>query len=83
MEQDILTRFGVSWPLLLAQVVVFLLVVAAFILAIRATLLSARSFRGMRAPIWILICWILPVVGPIAALAAARRQSQTECNRGA
>ena len=52
--------------------------IAAVVLAIRATIVSARTFRGALALLWILLCWLLPVIGPIAALVAARRQVQLE-----
>ncbi|MBM3847000.1 MAG: hypothetical protein FJ405_12035 [Verrucomicrobia bacterium] len=78
MQQDISSQFGVSWPLVIAQLFLLLLVVAGVILAIRATIVSARTFRGALAPLWILLCWLLPVIGPIAALIAARRHIQSE-----
>ena len=81
MQQDISSQFGVSWPLVVAQLVFLLLTIAAVILAIRATIVSARTFRGALAPIWILLCWFLPVIGPIAALVAARRVIQLEVGK--
>jgi hypothetical protein len=44
------------------------------VLAIWATVVSARTFRGFLAPVWILLCWLLPVVGPVAALIVAKKQ---------
>jgi hypothetical protein len=78
MEQNISTQFGISWPLVVVQLLCLLAILAAVILAIRATIFSARTFRGALAPLWILLCWLLPVIGPIAALVAARRHVQLE-----
>lgn len=78
MKQNISSQFGISWPLVFVQFFCLLFIVAAFILAIRATMVFARTFRGALAPLWILLCWLLPVIGPIAALVAANRQIQLE-----
>lgn len=78
MEHNISTQFGISWPLIFVQLLCLLVAVAAVIHAIRATIVSARTFRGALALLWILLCWILPVIGPIAALVAAKRQVQLE-----
>ena len=51
MEQTFSTQFGISWPLV---------ILAAVILAIRATIVSARTFRGALAPLWNLLSWLLP-----------------------
>jgi hypothetical protein len=53
--------------------VILFFLVACVILAIGATIVAARCFRGILAPVWILLCWLLPVIGPVAALLAARR----------
>jgi hypothetical protein len=74
MEQNISSQFGVS----LMPLVCGLVNITAVVLAIRATIVSARTFRGALALLWILLCWLLPVIGPIAALVAARRQVQLE-----
>ena len=83
MEQNISTQFGINWPLVVVQLLCLLVMVAAVFLAIRATIVSARTFRGALAPLWILLCWLLPVIGPIAALVAARRQAQLEAHNAA
>jgi len=46
--------------------------------ALRATIVSARMHRGALAPLWSLLCWLLPVLGPIAALVATHEQIQLE-----
>lgn len=74
MDPNILTQLGVSWQKVVIQLLFFLVIVAAVILAMRATKVSIRTFRGAAAPLWILVCWLLPVIGPIGAIAAARRQ---------
>ncbi len=78
MEHNISSQFGISWPFILVQLLCLLIILAAVILAIRATMVSARTFRGALAPLWILLCWLLPVIGPFAALVAAKRQIQLE-----
>jgi len=64
--------------MLIVQMINLLVLIAAILLAIRATLVSARSFRGALAPLWILLCWLLPIIGPVAALAAAKKQARLE-----
>jgi len=78
MENEIFAQFGVRWPMLIVQMINLLVLIAAILLAIRATLVSARSFRGALAPLWILLCWLLPIIGPVAALAAAKKQARLE-----
>ena len=77
MEQNIFTPIGI-WPRVFGQILGLLVIYAAVRLAIRATMVSARTFRGALAPLWILVCWLFPVIGPIAALVAARRHRQSE-----
>ena len=72
MKQDISSQFGVSWPHVVAQLVFLTVIIAAVVLAIRATIVSLRTFRGALTPLWILLCWLVPIFGPIAALVAAR-----------
>jgi hypothetical protein len=68
-------NFGIDWPHLMAQLLSFIIFFGVpLILAIWATVVAARTFRGFLAPVWILLCWLLPVVGPIAALIAAKKQ---------
>jgi len=83
MEQNLSTQFGITWPMIVVQVLWLLVILAAILLAIRATLVSARTFRGMLAPLWILLCWLLPIIGPVAALIAAKRQAQSEGRQAA
>lgn len=72
------SQFGFSWQMLIAQVVFLVIGVIHLVLAIRATIVSSRTFDGFLALGWILLSWLLPVVGPIAALVAARRHMQME-----
>lgn len=74
IHQPIASRFGVSWPYAAAQLASLLFIVACLILAIGATIVSARSFQRTRAFLWILLCWLLPVIGPALALWAAHKQ---------
>ena len=69
--------------MLLVQLINLLVILTAILLAIRATLVSARTFRGALAPLWILLCWLLPIIGPVAALIAAKKQAQSEGRQAA
>jgi hypothetical protein len=78
MNQDIANQFGITWPRMLAQITFCLAIVVALMLAIRATIVSARTFRGTLAILWILLCWLLPIIGPIAVLVAAKKQVELD-----
>ena len=68
------SELGINWLALAFQLAGFILLgVLPLILAIRATIVSVRVFRGILVPIWVAVCWLLPVVGPIAALLAAKK----------
>jgi fatty acid desaturase len=83
MEQNLSTQFGLTWPMIVVQVLWLLVILAAILLAIRATLVSVRTFRGALVPLWVLLCWLLPVIGPMAALAEAKKQAQAEGRQSA
>ena len=73
MEHTMTSELGISWLKLALQLATFLLVVVLpVMLAIRATIVSVRVFRGILVPVWVVVCWLLPVIGPIAALLAAK-----------
>jgi len=59
--------------MLLAQAASFMLMVAMLVvLPVRATAASLKTYTGVELPLWILICWLLPVVGPVVTLSAIR-----------
>jgi hypothetical protein len=66
MEPEIFTQFGLDWQKIVAQLICWLAFGAMVAVAIRSTIVSARTFRGGLAPLWILICWIVPFIGPLA-----------------
>jgi len=74
---DMFHQFGISWPILLAQAVSFvMLIVALIVLPVRATFASLKAYTGVELPLWILICWLLPVVGPVVTLSAIRQRRE-------
>ena len=78
------TGAGIHWLELAFQLATFLLIVVLpLALAIWATVVSLRVFRGLQVPVWILVCWFLPVVGPIAALVTARKAVEPNVSHGA
>jgi len=70
---ETIQQFGLSWPLVLSQVVAFLLAGAIFIgLPLMVTLCCSRRFRGGgRLALWLAIVWLIPILGPLLGLAMA------------
>jgi hypothetical protein len=66
-------QFGASWYLLLAQGVGILFGVAVLIVwPLVVTLSGVRRYRGDgRFALWLVIVWLIPVLGPLLGLAAA------------
>lgn len=62
---EITQQFGISWPLLVAQVVNFLILAGLFALAARAILTRGR---GWEVPVWLVLSFFIPIVFPIIAL---------------
>jgi len=54
------------------------LILAMLVFASYATFVSAQTFPADCAPRWILICWLIPIIGPLATLKAAKKYKQTE-----
>ncbi len=67
-QQNIEVAFGFNWPLVLAQLA-FVFWMAA---AIYATSLAARVFQGWKLLAWVLVCWLVPIVGPLIVIICAR-----------
>ena len=67
-------QFGFSWNLVLAQIVFLLLGVAVLIvLPLAVTLSCVRRFRGDgRLGLWLVIVWLIPILGPLFGLALAQ-----------
>lgn len=75
-----LHHWVVDWAMV-GSVVLFgflALILSGLILATYATFVSARTFPADCAPRWIIICWLIPIVGPLATLKAAKKYKTTE-----
>jgi len=76
-SQSITTQqFAFNWWLVISQVVSFAIILAALGLAIAATRYCLRHHRadsGLR--FWLLLIWLAPIVGPLCAFAALKRQA--------
>ena len=44
-------------------------------LSIRATLKAINTFEGAALPLWILVSWLFPIIGPIVCFYVAKKQS--------
>jgi hypothetical protein len=76
MEQStqvIATKFGWDPRAALPQVLLLLWVA----LASYGTWRALHCFRGRIRVAWILVCWLLPVVGALIVLAVSRRRRVT------
>jgi hypothetical protein len=76
--QEIGRTFGFDWTAAVAQfsILSFLItMVGGLIIAVWATRLSLRTFRGRSLLGWILVCWLLIPIGPIITILAARRHA--------
>jgi uncharacterized membrane protein YhaH (DUF805 family) len=73
MDDDLMMfeQFGVSLGPLLLQVLVFCAVVFTLIRAVRVTLSRGH---GAEVPLWLLVEFFIPVLGPILALVYFSRQ---------
>jgi len=70
---DLTRQFGLSWPLFLAQLLPLITVVVALVLAISTTIVCLRHHRSdSRLPLWLLLIWLVPIVGPICTRVALR-----------
>ena len=72
MEQssEKITAFGWDWRVGLPQILLLLSVV----LASYGTWRAVRSFHGWTLVGWILLCWLLPIVGALIVVQVSRRQ---------
>lgn len=71
--QVITTQFGWDWRAGLPQVLLVLWVA----LASYGTWHALQCFRGRVLLVWILVCWLLPLVGALIVVAISRRQRAT------
>jgi hypothetical protein len=78
-----LHRWVVDWAMIgsLVMISFLVLILSALILAIYATFVSVQIFPAACAPRWIIICWVIPIVGPLATLKAAKKYKQTEAKQ--
>ena len=73
-DQPIAITFGLNLPLALVHAGLALW----FVTGVFATIIVSRKFRGRQLFGWILVCWLIPVLGPILSVACARRASYAE-----
>ena len=75
-----LHRWVVDWAMIGSVVMIgfLLLILTTLVLASYATFISAQTFPAAYAPRWIIICWLIPIIGPLATLKAAKKFKQTE-----
>ena len=73
----------VDWALVGTAVLVIItaVILSGVVLAIYATFASAQTFPAAYAPRWILIGWLLPVIGPLATLRADKKFKQAQMQR--
>jgi hypothetical protein len=71
---ETMEQFGLSWGLVLAQVCFILFGIAVLIgLPLIVTLSCVRRFRGDgRLAPWLVIVWLIPILGPLFGLAVAQ-----------
>ena len=84
LHQPEIHRLVVDWAIV-GSIVMFLfiaIVLIALVLAIYATFVSAETFPASYGPFWIFICWVLPIIGPLAALKAAKKFKRDELKQG-
>ena len=43
--------------------------IALLVLAIIATIFAVRRLRGSNLALWLLVIWVLPLIGPVVSLA--------------
>lgn len=70
-ESVTLETFGWNWMNFAFQTITWVIVLSWLLLAIRAT----RSFLGngrSERPLWLLVIWLIPVLGALSALSAFR-----------
>ena len=71
--RDTSAQFGSNGWLLATQLIALLIAV----LTISVTVYGLRHHRSnSQLPIWLLLAWLIPIVGPICAYYALRAQGQ-------
>ena len=55
-------------------IVMWCLVALYLYFTVRVTIAVMRSIPGIAAAVWVLVCWLIPFVGPIAAWFAVRQR---------
>jgi hypothetical protein len=67
-------QFGTSWSLVLSQVAAILFGIAVLILfPLAVTISCVRRFRGDgRFALWLVIVWLIPILGPLFGLWVAQ-----------
>ncbi|WP_083805242.1 PLDc N-terminal domain-containing protein [Chthoniobacter flavus] len=77
--QNVTEQFGVNGWVLFSQLFSLVIVPAALVLSIFATIYCLRHHRSdRRLPLWLLLTWLVPIVGPLCTFVALRRPHPTE-----
>ena len=66
---DTFQQFGFEPSKFFVQLAIF---IVAVWLAIRATIRAIQAYTGIEVPLWILISWLIPIIGPITTLLVIR-----------
>lgn len=78
-SNDMESQFGIEPKYVILQLLSFVLIIALVAipvtLAFKASIKAARTFDGFLAIAWVLVCWFLPIIGPLAAFAASKRHT--------
>lgn len=77
--QSLTEQFGVNGWVLFSQLSLLVIVLAALVLPIFATIHCLRHHRSdSRLPLWLLLTWLVPIAGPLCTFAALRGPRTTE-----
>jgi hypothetical protein len=66
----VVTQFGWDWRVGLPQI----LLVLSVVFAAYGTWRALENFRGWTLAAWILICWLLPIIGTLWVVSISRRR---------
>ena len=65
------TSFGIL------PILIWCLIALYFYFCVRVTIAVVRNIRGIAAPLWVVVCWLIPLIGPVAASLAIRQKVAT------
>jgi hypothetical protein len=73
MEQhtkEVITQFGWDWRVGLPQILLLL----SIVLAAYGTWRAWQHFDGWALVAWVLVCWLLPIIGTLIVVSISRRR---------